>query len=152
RAVSLDDTDRLVAAVLANDRGMSSNVGTLDAEKVEVLELTLDRLRHDSAERALVLATLCAEIEVASTLERRVELAEEAWAIADACDDDAVVVRVAHPLQPPLSVPDLVPRLWERSTDVMARAQRMGDPVALFWSAGSRVTTAMSRVDIEECD
>src|SRR5262249_32451218 len=28
----------------------------------------------------------------------------------------------------------------------------MGDPVALFWSAGSRVTTAMSRVDIEECD
>ena len=44
RAADLGDTERLVAAALANNRGFFSAVGAIDAEKVEVLELALDRL------------------------------------------------------------------------------------------------------------
>ena len=59
RAVELDDTDRLAAAVLANNRGWASVVGEVDVEKLSLLELALDRLGPDRIERAQVLATIC---------------------------------------------------------------------------------------------
>ena len=82
RAVSLGDTDRLVAAVLANNRGTFSTVSTIDEEKVEMLEAALERLGADDVRRALLLATLCTELTVGSSLERREALADEALAIA----------------------------------------------------------------------
>jgi hypothetical protein len=42
RARELGDTDRLVAAALANSRGFFSAMGQVDAEKVEVIEAALD--------------------------------------------------------------------------------------------------------------
>ena len=60
-----------------------STVGTIDADKVEILELALDRLAADDPDRALVLATLCAELTYGSPLERRQALADEALAIAE---------------------------------------------------------------------
>jgi class 3 adenylate cyclase len=59
RAADLDDTDRLVAAALANDRGWTSNFRGVDSDKVAILEMALERLTGDSPDRALVLATLC---------------------------------------------------------------------------------------------
>ena len=82
RAADLGDTDRLVAAALANNRGLFSTAGTIDADKVEILELALDRLPADHPDRALVLATLCSELTYGSPLERRQALADEAIAIA----------------------------------------------------------------------
>ena len=82
RAADLDDTERLVAAALANNRGIFSAVGTIDADKVEILEMALDRLAPDDPDRALVLATLCAELTFGSPLERRQALADEAVALA----------------------------------------------------------------------
>ena len=76
------DTERLVAAALANDRGFYSAVGTTDTEKVAVLERALLALPGDDLDRALVLATLCSELADGSTLERRQALADEAVAIA----------------------------------------------------------------------
>ena len=73
-----------MAAALANDRGMFSNAGVIDTEKVEVLEMALDRLPADAPDRALVLATLCSELALGSPLERRQALADEAMAIARA--------------------------------------------------------------------
>ena len=82
RAADLDDTDRLVAASLANDRGYYTNTGSIDADKVEILEMSLARLPADNPNRALVLATLCSELTYGSPLERRQALADEAIAIA----------------------------------------------------------------------
>ncbi len=59
RAADLGDTERLVAAALANNRGWISVAGATDAEKVEILELALDRISDDDPDRALVLVTLC---------------------------------------------------------------------------------------------
>ena len=65
-----------MAAALANDRGWYSAVGVIDAEKVAILEMALDRLPGDDPDRALVLATLCAELTYGSPLERRQALAD----------------------------------------------------------------------------
>ena len=59
--------------------------------------------RRDDPERALVLATLCAELAYGSPLERRQALADEAVAIADASGDDAIMVRVLNLVSYPLS-------------------------------------------------
>ena len=57
--------------------------GHIDTDKVEILEMALERLPADRPDRALVLATLCSELTIGSPLERRRALAEEALAIAE---------------------------------------------------------------------
>ena len=102
RAADLGDTDRLVAAALANDRGTFSTVDTIDTEKVGILEMALARVSSDRADRALLLSALCSELTIGSPLERRKALADEAIAIAEHNGDDAIIVRVPQPrLDPP---------------------------------------------------
>ncbi len=51
-AADLGETERLVAAALANHRGWVSAVGVMDTDKVEILEMVLDRLSTDHPDRA----------------------------------------------------------------------------------------------------
>jgi class 3 adenylate cyclase len=152
RARQLDDTDRLVAAALANNRGIASDVRELDSEKVAILELALERLAKDSPERALLLATLCTELSFHASFERCLALGEEALAIADASDHDAIVVGVSNTVMNPLSVPELVPQFFVRTADCLQRAERLGDPALLTRSAAWRALTAIRMGDINECD
>lgn len=97
RARQEADAGRLAAAALANTRGFFSVLGRLDDEKVEILEAALAALpQADSADRARLLATLCSELLYDSTLERRVDLAEEAKAIARRLGDAEALVDVIH--------------------------------------------------------
>jgi class 3 adenylate cyclase/tetratricopeptide (TPR) repeat protein len=152
RAVELGETDRLVAAALANDRGWHSAVGTVDAEKVEVLEMALEHLSADQRERALVLATLCSELTWGSPLDRRQALADEALAIADASGDDATIVRVLNHIAYPLGVPQLLEQSLRRTSEAMDRAERIGDPALRFWAALWREFVAHCAADIDEAD
>ncbi len=152
RAADLDDTKRLVAAALANNRGFFSAAGALDAEKVEMLETALDQLSADSPDRALVLATLCAELCYGSPLERRQSLAEEAVAIAQSCGDEAILVRVLSGIHFSLLVPPLLEQSLDRSAEALVRAQRVGDPVLLYFTAWERATAAHRAGEIEEMD
>ena len=126
RAADLGDTDRLVAAALANNRGMFSNAATVDTDRVAILELALDRLPTDDPSRALVLSTLCAELTYGSSLERRQALADEALAIARSTGDDATIVRVLNHISFPLSMPHLLDQSLARSAEAleMRRAPR----------------------------
>ena len=91
RARALGDTDRLVAAALANNRGWFSSMGQLDVEKIDVIEAALDALPGgDSPERSRLLATLCSELIFHSPLERRLALADEAKAIVRRLGDRTV--------------------------------------------------------------
>ncbi len=152
RAATLQDTGRLVAAVLANDRGFYSAVGAIDSEKVSMLERAVELVSGGTPERALVLATLCSELAYGSPLERRRALADEAVAIARALDDDAVIVRVFNHVHVALQVPSLLDESLERTAEALLRAQRVGDPVQIFWSAHWRATDAARAADIEEMD
>jgi class 3 adenylate cyclase/tetratricopeptide (TPR) repeat protein len=150
RAADLNDTERLVAAVLANDRGLVSSGGNIDTDKVAVLEMALSRLPADHPQRALVLATLCAELAVGSPLETRRALADEAIAIANTCGDDAIMVRVLNHVTIPLRVPSMLGESVARTADALARAERVGDPALLFWAAGWRGETAIRAGDLDE--
>ena len=151
-AADLDDTARLVAAALANNRGLYSNAGVLDTQKVEVLETALDRLDADHPDRALLLAALCAELGFVGALERRQALADEAIAIAGSVADDATLVRVLNLVAMPLHVPALVDQSRARTADAMERAERLGDPVLLFWAANASARSAAQIGDIDEMD
>ena len=96
QAADVGDTARLVAAAMANNRGFVSAAGAIDADKVEILEMALERLSADAPDRALVLATLCQELQFGRAPDRRQALAQEAVAIARASGDDALIVRVLN--------------------------------------------------------
>ncbi len=152
RAADFGDTERLVAAALANNRGFYSAVGATDTEKVAVLETALDELEDDIPERALVLATLCSELAHGSPLERRQALAEEAETIVTGSNDDGTCLRVLNHLYVPLQVPQLLGPALSRTTDALMRAERLGDPALLYWAAMWRYETASRSGDIEELD
>ena len=152
RATDLGDTDRLVAAALANNRGWFSAAGVIDAERVDVLEIALDRLPGDHPARALVLSTLCSELAYGSPLGRREVLADEALAIAESSGDDALIVRVLNNLFAPLLVPALHEQSLARTADSLVRAERVGDPVLLFFAVFWRAYVASAASDIDELD
>jgi class 3 adenylate cyclase/tetratricopeptide (TPR) repeat protein len=152
RAAELGDPERLVAAVLANDRGWHSALGTVDAEKVAMLETALERVGADDPNRALVLSTLCSELTWGSPLERRQALADEAIAIAHASGDDATIVRVLNHIAYPLMVPSLLEQSLARSADALLRAERIGDPVLRFWAAVWRAVATEVAGDLVEVD
>jgi tetratricopeptide (TPR) repeat protein len=152
RASEFGDTERLVAAALANNRGFYSAIGATDGQKVEVLEAALSDLPARTPERALVLATLCSELAHGSPLDLRQGLAEEAESIANQSGDDATCVRVLNHLYIPLQVPQLLGPALARTADALARAERLGDPALLYWAAMWRYQTAARSGDIDELD
>jgi class 3 adenylate cyclase/tetratricopeptide (TPR) repeat protein len=152
RADDRGDTERLVAAALANDRGWHSAAGVVDTEKVEILELALSHLSADQPERALVLATMCSELIWGSPIERRLALADEAIAIADASADDATIVRVLNQTSYPLGVPSLLDRCLAQTARAMDLAERVGDPVQRLMAAEWRAHAAECAGDIDETD
>lgn len=152
RAAELDDTKRLVRAALANDRGWHSSSGSIDTEKVAQLELALKRLPANVADRALVLGALCSELAFGSPLEQRQALADEALAIAEATGDDAVIVRTLNQRAFSLTVPSLLQSSLRWTADALIRAQRLGDPLQLYFAAMYRATAAVRANDIKEAD
>ena len=137
---------------MANNRGYFTAVGTVDSEKVEVLELALHRLPAHDADRALVLAIQCAELCWGSSLERRQSLAAEAVAIAQASGDDVTVVRVLNSIAYPLTVHSLIRQALSWSAEGLIRAEQIGDPVLIFLAALARITPTAQSGDIDDMD
>ncbi len=152
RAAELGDTQKLVRAVLANDRGWHSTSGASDTEKVAQLELALQQLPPDVPERALVLAALCAELAFGSTLERRQALADEALKIGRATGDDAIIVRTLNQMAFSVTVPSLLESSLQWTADALTRAERLDDPLQLYFAAMYRATASIRANDIKEAD
>ncbi|HLK45795.1 MAG TPA: BTAD domain-containing putative transcriptional regulator, partial [Acidimicrobiales bacterium] len=152
RAMELGDGPRLVAAALANDRGTFSTVDALDADKVEVLERALAHPGLEDGDRAQLLAILCSESTVGTTLEHRQALAEEAVALASATGDDDTIVRVLNHVLLPLAVPPLMDQVVAWSIEGLERAARVGDPIQLCSAASGRRFTAACTGDLAEMD
>ena len=152
RAIELGDTDQLVAAALANSRGTFSTVSAIDEEKVAILEAALIRLDDSDVRRSLLLATLCSELTVGSSLERRRDLADEALELAHRQGDDATVVRVINHVLLPLALPHMLDVSQARAEEALQRARRVGDPVLLCTAASGRRLIAASAGDVEEMD
>ena len=148
-ATRLGDTRRLVAAALGNQRGgWASNTGAVDAERIATLEQALGALAvGDSEARALLLATLAAELTFSGDLDRRRALAGEAESMARRLEDDATLLRVLNVTFVPLWVPDDFARTVAASAEALILADRVGDPVARFGAAQNRLFAMASSAD-----
>jgi class 3 adenylate cyclase/tetratricopeptide (TPR) repeat protein len=134
-AQELGDTDRLVTAVLANTRGFFSSLGSVDSDRVTMLEAALDSLAAiDSPERARLLATLCAELTYDSSLERRLALGGEARAIARRLADQATFVDVVTRCGTALNAPSSLATELADYEEVFAAAS-VRDDVAMMITA-----------------
>jgi tetratricopeptide (TPR) repeat protein len=153
QARELGDTDRLVAAALANNRGWFSSLGQLDAEKVEVIEAALVALPDtDSPERARLLATLCSELIYHSTLERRLALADEAKSISRRLGDRATFVDVVCRCGTALLAPSTLATQLVDAAEALAAAQDLDDPVGLLRSANIGFALAVRAGQFELAD
>ncbi|MET0459141.1 MAG: AAA family ATPase [Ilumatobacteraceae bacterium] len=154
RAITAGDDDRLAAAVLANNRGMASYLGGQDADRIRLLELATDRLARDHRSRPLVMSTLCDELSILGSLERRQSLATEAVALARASGGDAHLVRVLNDVAYPLAIPQLLDQSLVCSAEALEIAERHGAPDLRFWAAHHRGHAALrdgDRLEAERC-
>jgi len=149
-AQGLGDTDRLVAAALANNRGFVSALGRVDTEKVDVLEAALDALPGtDNPERARLLATLCSELHFGGQLERRLALADEAKAVARRLGDQATFVYVAGRCGIALLTPStLAPELADVE-EALSAAGDLDDLSVLVQLGGVGATVAVCAGEFE---
>ncbi len=150
RAQQLDATDRLVAAALGNSRGFFSSIGVIDADKVAVLESALGALANDDGrERALLLATLCSELALGTTLDRRQELADAARAMARRLGDPDTVIRTLNLVCDPLQVPSTLNERMVDAKEALELSEHLGDPDLLFWTGAYSRLAAVQAGDFE---
>lgn len=150
-AEHMGDRDRLAAAALAMNQGMTTAAGRIDETKQGVLESAI-KLQHDeeSADHALLLAALCNELSYRSSLKRRRDLARKAKHIAEALHDDLTLLRVLNLIANPLQVPEEVKRGRVDTAKALSIAETLNDPVLLAWACTWRSTIAMQSGDLAE--
>jgi hypothetical protein len=98
------------------------------------------------------LPALSSELIFSSDLQRRRHLADEAIPLARAIGDDATIVRVLNKVVWPLAMPHLLAQSLEWTAEAVQRAERLGDPVLLFWAADVRAMIAINAGNIAEME
>jgi len=153
-ARELDAPALLVRAALSNTRGWASSAGSVDQQRVEVLEAALEAVGpDDSPDRARLLATLAAETSYASSWPARLALSDEGLDVARRVgDDDAlsyVLARRAHSIW----VPDTLSERLANTAENVALTAQSANPTARFWATFYRImalTCAGDGREIEE--
>ncbi len=131
-AQELGDTDRICAAVIANTRGYSSQIGAVDSERVQALEAAADVLPHGDPRRARVLAQLASELHYAGDPARCRALASEAIEVARASDDPAALAHTLHNAILAILVPDTLQERRRMAHELVELARHLDDPRLSF--------------------
>jgi class 3 adenylate cyclase/tetratricopeptide (TPR) repeat protein len=152
-AERLGDDEALIRAALANNRGGASRAGTVDAERVAVLERALERCDVDgSPERARLLATLAIELSQGPDLERRIAVSDEAVAIARRTGDDITLVRVLLLTLEANRVPATLEQRKSDTDELLVLAAQVGDPVVIGISAMRSLRVKLESAAFDEVD
>jgi class 3 adenylate cyclase/tetratricopeptide (TPR) repeat protein len=148
------NADALARAALANQRGMwASGVGTVDADRVVVLEAALEAVsKEDSTTRARLLAALGEELIYTGDRERRVRLSDEAAAMARRIGDATTLARVLLHRQPTITAPTTLAERQADSAEIISLAQRIGDPLLESRASLLRFRAAMEAGEVQEAE
>jgi class 3 adenylate cyclase/tetratricopeptide (TPR) repeat protein len=150
-AQEIGDADTLVAAALANNRGLFSNIGGIDAERVRMIEAALRSIGDaDTASRARLLALLAIERTWDGDYEARRELSNQAVALARRLGDPVTLRDVLLLRHNTIWVPETVAERSEITAEAEALAGRIGDPVGRFFGAIYRYVPAIQAGDFDE--
>jgi class 3 adenylate cyclase/tetratricopeptide (TPR) repeat protein len=129
------DVARLARAVLANNRGFTSVIGQVDAERLEFLAKALDMVGPaPSNDRAELLALQAVELVFAGDREWVLRAADEAVSIAAGLEDITVRARVGVRWLWACSVPDRVHDMACDGGQIVGLADTTGDHQLRVWS------------------
>ena len=136
-----------------NNRGGASRAGSVDTERVAVLERALEVVGpDDSPERARLLATLAIELSQGAEWERRLALADEAVACARRLGDEVTLLRVLlHTTEATRLPPTLDQRIVD-TEEMFDIAKRLGDPVLLGIAALREARVMIEAAEFEQVD
>jgi tetratricopeptide (TPR) repeat protein len=148
RAASrLGEPDLQIRATLANNRGIFSLWGGVDAELIEVLEEALNVCPPGSPQRPRLLSQLAAALTFHPDVALRRAVADEAVAVARASGDPAVLVDALARPYPALDIPELSDLCLSRLREAQPLADRVGDPIARFWVVHNIGLELLQRAD-----
>jgi class 3 adenylate cyclase/tetratricopeptide (TPR) repeat protein len=150
-ADQIDDIDLLVRAALTNHRGFAASIGTSDTERLEVLDLALERLGDSSsADRARLLAQSCMEQAFTATLDDLVALAEQAIDTARRSGDPAALVDTLTAACYGTMTSATLDRRIAWSDEACGLADTLGDPAARFHAHREGGTSALENAQLDE--
>ena len=152
-AREVGDTAALVEAALINNRGYHSNSGETDHEKLEVLTAALDAVgEEDSVERALLLATLCAESNFHLGRTELEALFDEALTMARRLGDDRTISEVISRTRVAVYFLETIRERVSLLVESRRLADEVGDPVVCFHAAQALLWSGAGRADMEVFD
>jgi hypothetical protein len=139
------DVDVLVDAALANNGGVYSTIGEVDAERVAVLEAALaDVDDADERSRARLLATLSAELTFSGS-SRPLEVAADAVAAARRCGDADTLCDVLNLTEITRRVPWLLDERDRYTREALDLTADGTDPVRRFMAVLKRHHVSLVR-------
>jgi DNA-binding SARP family transcriptional activator len=152
-ALELGDTDTLVAAVLANNRGIFSTTGRVDERRLAHIEAALAAIGDvATAQRARLLGQLAVETLTRSEHVQRKRLVAEAVAIARQLGDPAILLDVLVRSLEAIRVPDTLDDRLDVTAESEHLALDLDDRVGLFWSMFHRAFAAAESADAPETE
>lgn len=147
-ATRIDAPEAVVEAALANTRGMQSETGIVDAERIHALDQALRIVGDgDSPDRARLLATNAAELMYSGEWERQVGLSDEALGIARRLQDADALITVLNMRYVTLLTPSMLAERLANTEEAIAVARQLGDPIAAFYAFHWRVGACMEAGD-----
>ncbi len=152
-ARSVGDTDALVAAALANNRGVFSTTGFLDDSHFELIDAALDAVGPEpSAQRARLLALRALESVTSSDYTHRQALIDEAISIARQISQPTTLLDVLVRSLDAIRVPQSLGARLNITAEAESSATRLGDPVNQFWALFHRAAAATESADLGEAE
>lgn len=145
------DPAALVRAALLNTRGMQSETGVVDTERIAMLEAALEVVGDaDSPERARLLATSGAELMYSGEWERQVALSDAALAVARRLQDPEALLTVLNMRYVTLLAPAKHAERQANTAEAIGVAGVVGDPLAEFYAYHWRVGVSLEAGDFAE--
>jgi DNA-binding SARP family transcriptional activator len=143
------DGDRLVRAALGNTRGMQSETGIVDEPRIAVLRAALRVVGGDDGpERARLLAMQAAELMYSSEWDRRIQLSDEALAIARRLNDPNTLSAVLNMRFVTLLAPGTLAERQANTLEAVAAAEQRSDPMVRFYAYHWRAYTCIESGDM----
>jgi tetratricopeptide (TPR) repeat protein len=153
-AAQLGDAVALTRSALANSLGhVWTGVLQVDAARVEMLEAAIAALDQDNLPlRARLVATLGLELAWEPDPHRRLALSEEALRIATSLGDPGTLAHVLLARDYTITAPDNATERFTATTELLATAERLGDPVLASRALSLRFKAAMELADVAEAE
>jgi DNA-binding SARP family transcriptional activator len=143
------DARLLTSAALANNRGMHSHTGSVDHERLELLEAASDLPGSDQGEQALLLATTSSELWYGDH-DRRHALSDQALALARGAGDPQVLAEVIYRRAFAIAKPATLGERLALTAELVTLTDRLGIPHLRVGASLERSRAAIESGDLDE--